>query len=79
MSSSRVDRARREGTTTLDEDAFRNFVQAEYGRLVGALTAVSGSRMAAEDAVQEAMVRVWEHMRQVKSSRHRARGSRLLR
>ena len=45
----------------LIEDAdFREFLAKDYGRLVAAVALVSGSRPAAEDAVQEALVRAWE-------------------
>ena len=44
----------------LDEEAIREFLVAEYPRLVGAVALVSGSRPAAEDAVQEALARAWE-------------------
>jgi RNA polymerase sigma-70 factor (ECF subfamily) len=45
----------------LIEDAdFREFLATDYARLVAAVGLVSGSRPAAEDAVQEAMVRAWE-------------------
>jgi RNA polymerase sigma-70 factor (ECF subfamily) len=45
----------------LIEDAdFREFVAADYARLVAAVALVTGSRPAAEDVVQEALVRAWE-------------------
>jgi RNA polymerase sigma-70 factor (ECF subfamily) len=44
----------------LDESAIRDFLARDYGRLVGAVTLVCGSRAAAEDAVQEALARAWE-------------------
>ena len=45
----------------LIEDAdFREFLAADYARLVAAVALVTGSRPAAEDAVQEALVRAWE-------------------
>jgi RNA polymerase sigma factor (sigma-70 family) len=45
----------------LIEDAdFREFLAKDYARLVAAVALVSGSRPAAEDAVQEALVRAWE-------------------
>ncbi len=49
------------GRIRLIEDAdFREFLAADYARLVAAVALVSGSRPAAEDAVQEALVRAWE-------------------
>jgi RNA polymerase sigma-70 factor (ECF subfamily) len=45
----------------LIEDAdFREFLATDYARLVAAVALITGSRPAAEDAVQEALVRAWE-------------------
>jgi RNA polymerase sigma-70 factor (ECF subfamily) len=44
----------------VDEVAIREFLHSSYPRMVAAVTLVSGSRPAAEDAVQEALVRAWE-------------------
>jgi RNA polymerase sigma-70 factor (ECF subfamily) len=44
----------------VDEAMLREFVQTEYPGLVGAVSLISGSRAAAEDAVQEALARAWE-------------------
>jgi len=44
----------------LDEDTIRTFLATEYPRLVAGIALVSGSRPAAEDAVQEALARAWE-------------------
>jgi RNA polymerase sigma factor (sigma-70 family) len=38
----------------------QEFIAADYGRLVAAVALVTGSRVAAEDAVQEALARAWE-------------------
>jgi RNA polymerase sigma factor (sigma-70 family) len=38
-------------------------VRAEYGRLVGVVAVVTGSRAQAEDAVQEAFAKAWERAR----------------
>lgn len=38
----------------------REFLSADYPRVVAAMALVSGSRPAAEDAVQEALARAWE-------------------
>jgi RNA polymerase sigma-70 factor (ECF subfamily) len=43
-----------------DESAIREFLAMRYPRLVAALALMSGSRPAAEDAVQEALARAWE-------------------
>jgi len=50
-------RARESG---LDEDEIREFLLSDYGRLVGAIGLMCGSRVVAEDAVQEALARAWE-------------------
>ncbi|MGH2596639.1 MAG: sigma-70 family RNA polymerase sigma factor [Actinomycetota bacterium] len=48
----------------LIEDAdFKEFLAKEYARLVAAVALVASSRPAAEDAVQEALVRAWERTR----------------
>jgi RNA polymerase sigma-70 factor (ECF subfamily) len=44
----------------LDEVAVRSFLLTEYPRLVAALTLVTASRAAAEDAAAEAIARAWE-------------------
>lgn len=45
----------------MDEVELRRLIDVAYPRLVAGLTLVSGSRAAAEDAVQEALARWWEH------------------
>ena len=44
----------------VDEVAIREFLHRSYPRLVAAVALTSGSRPAAEDAVQEALLRAWE-------------------
>jgi len=44
----------------VDEVAIREFLHASYPRLVAAVALACGSRPAAEDAVQEALLRAWE-------------------
>src|SRR5262245_29467821 len=44
----------------VDEVAIREFLHTDYPRLVAAVALTSGSRPAAEDAVQEALLRAWE-------------------
>ena len=44
----------------VDEVAIREFLHTAYPRLVAAVALTSGSRPAAEDAVQEALLRAWE-------------------
>jgi RNA polymerase sigma-70 factor (ECF subfamily) len=44
----------------LDETEIREFLRVGYPRVVAAVALVSGSRPAAEDAVQEALLRAWE-------------------
>jgi len=43
----------------LDDSAIRAFLRDDYPRLVNAVAFVTGDLEAAEDAVQEAMVRAW--------------------
>jgi RNA polymerase sigma-70 factor, ECF subfamily len=43
----------------VDEVAIREFLHTSYPRLVAAIALTSGSRPAAEDAVQEALIRAW--------------------
>ncbi len=43
-----------------DEASLREFVRSTYPRLVATVALITGSRAAAEDAVQEAMARAWE-------------------
>jgi RNA polymerase sigma-70 factor (ECF subfamily) len=44
----------------VDEVELRDFLREAYPRLVGAVALVTGDLAAAEDAVQEAIVRAWE-------------------
>ena len=44
----------------VDEVAIREFLHTSYPRLVAAVALTSGSRPAAEDAVQEALLRAWQ-------------------
>ena len=44
----------------VDEGAIREFLHTAYPRLVAAVALACGSRPAAEDAVQEALLRAWE-------------------
>jgi RNA polymerase sigma-70 factor (ECF subfamily) len=44
----------------VDEVAIREFLHTGYPRLVAAVALSCGSRPAAEDAVQEALLRAWE-------------------
>ena len=43
----------------VDDGTIRAFLLNDYARVVAAVTLASGSRAAAEDAVQEALVRAW--------------------
>ena len=47
-------------STGLDEAAIRAFVAADYPRIVTALAVMCGSRVVAEDAVQQALAKAWE-------------------
>jgi DNA-directed RNA polymerase specialized sigma24 family protein len=44
----------------MDELGVRAFLDDAYPRIVAVVTLVCGSQAAAEDAVQEALVRAWE-------------------
>lgn len=44
----------------VDEATIHEFLHTEYPRLVAAVALVSGSRPAAEDAVQEGLLRAWQ-------------------
>jgi RNA polymerase sigma factor (sigma-70 family) len=50
----------REQGGSLNEAEIREFLAADYGRLVNGLALVCVSRAQAEDAVQEALARAWE-------------------
>jgi RNA polymerase sigma factor (sigma-70 family) len=51
---------RRGGGGRLDEASIREFLVGAYPRIVAGVALVTGSRPAAEDAVQEALARAWE-------------------
>lgn len=44
----------------LTDDDLRSFYNTHYGRVLGVVTMVTGSRAAAEDVVHEALARAWE-------------------
>jgi RNA polymerase sigma-70 factor (ECF subfamily) len=44
----------------LTDDDLRSFYDSHYGRVLGVVTLVTGSRAAAEDVVHEAVARAWE-------------------
>jgi RNA polymerase sigma-70 factor (ECF subfamily) len=46
----------------VDDDRIRDFVDGEYGKVVGTVALVCGSVATAEDAVQEALARAWERL-----------------
>lgn len=50
----------REAHDLLDEPTIREFLATTYPRLVAGVALITGSRAAAEDAVQEALARAWE-------------------
>ena len=50
----------RRGGTALDDATIREFLATTYPRLVAGVALITGSRAAAEDAVQEALARAWE-------------------
>ena len=45
----------------MDDDRIRQFVSGEYRQVVAVVELVCGSLPTAEDAVQEALARAWEH------------------
>jgi RNA polymerase sigma-70 factor (ECF subfamily) len=49
-----------DGGPRLDETTIREFLVTTYPRLVAGAALITGSRAAAEDAVQEALARAWE-------------------
>ena len=59
----------REGGGRLDREEFTSFYAAGFPRLVGQLSAMTGNRPEAQDAVQEAFVRAWVHRDQLNTGR----------
>jgi RNA polymerase sigma-70 factor (ECF subfamily) len=49
----------------LSPEEFTEFYAASFVRLVGQLYAMTGDRAEAQDAVQEAFIRAWEHRRRL--------------
>jgi RNA polymerase sigma-70 factor, ECF subfamily len=54
------------------EGEIESCIRAEYGRLVGAVSIVTGSSQLAEEAVQEAFARAWERVRRGQRFEHLA-------
>ena len=55
----------------MDDQAFEEFMSAHYRGLVAALTLICGDRTLAEEATQEAMLRLWEspgHGREIRTA-----------
>jgi len=52
----------------MDDGEFDEFYTASFGRLVGQLYAMTGSFAEAQDCVQEAFVRAWQHRRRLDAS-----------
>ena len=53
----------------MDEAQFDLFYEASFGRLVGQVYAMCGSLAEAQDCVQEAFVRAWDHRRSLDTDR----------
>ena len=49
----------------MSPEEFTEFYAASFVRLVGQLYAMTGDRAEAQDAVQEAFIRAWEHRRRL--------------
>jgi predicted RNA polymerase sigma factor len=53
----------------LEDHQIREFLAADYRRVLAAVALVSGSRALAEDAVQEALVRAWSRSERIEDAR----------
>ena len=49
----------------MDEEQFDRFYAASFGRVIGAIYAMCGNMAEAQDCVQEAFVRAWDHRRKL--------------
>src|SRR6478672_9742704 len=52
----------------MDAEAFDQFYEASFARLVGQVYALVGNRDEAQECVQEAFVRAWSHRRRLDSA-----------
>ncbi|MPZ94771.1 MAG: SigE family RNA polymerase sigma factor [Propionibacteriales bacterium] len=52
----------------MDADKFDAFYTASFGRLVGQVYAMCGNFTEAQDCVQEAFVRAWDHRKQLEAA-----------
>lgn len=53
----------------MTEDEFDEFYQSSFSRLVGQIYAICGSQTEAQDCVQEAFIRAWDHRRKLDRTR----------
>ena len=54
----------------MDEQEFDDFYTASYARVTGQVYAMIGDRDEAEEVVQEAFVRAWQHRRKLERAEH---------
>lgn len=58
------------GGSSMDEREFDEFYNASFARLTGQLHALIGNRDEAQECVQEAFVRAWQHRRTLEKAKH---------
>jgi RNA polymerase sigma-70 factor (ECF subfamily) len=54
----------------MDEQEFDDFYTASYARVTGQVYAMIGNRDEAEECVQEAFARAWQHRRKLENAEH---------
>src|SRR3954453_10737162 len=54
----------------MDEETFDAFYRSSFGKIVAQVYAMCGNITEAQDCVQEAVIRAWDHRKQLDAAQH---------